>query len=92
MSANLFRLPYALGCKLASVVVHAEELRSPIAHAFDGAALDSLLSDPDVTAWLAEMRALGLVPEKRKVTLGDTPLDRAVKSMRATKATPRSAT
>lgn len=52
-------------CKLGSIIVHAEELVSPFGHHFDKAALDSLMRDPQVVEWLAEMRRLAMLPEKR---------------------------
>lgn len=51
--------------KLGSIIVHTEELLSPYGHAFDKAALDQLMRDPDVVAWLKGMRKLALLPEKR---------------------------
>lgn len=52
-------------CKLGSIIVHTEELLSPFGHQFDKAALDQLMRDPAVKQWLADMRKLALVPEKR---------------------------
>jgi hypothetical protein len=53
----------ALASKLASVVVHAEEMFSTHGHYFDKLALEQALGDPEVLAWL---KALGpLAPEKR---------------------------
>lgn len=51
--------------KLGSIAVHAEELLSPKAHHFDRLALESLLDDPDVQLWLAEMHKAALLPVKR---------------------------
>ena len=62
---NAFRPSTQLLCKLGSVVVHAEELLSPSGHAFDRTALDALLCDHEVCEWLARMRELALIPEKR---------------------------
>lgn len=55
----------ALACKLGSIAVHADELTSPLGHEFDAGAIRSLLSDPEVQKWLAEMAALSFVPLKR---------------------------
>jgi hypothetical protein len=55
----------ALLAKVGAIVVHADELLSPGGHAFDRAALRSLLDDPDVGQWLQEMRRMALVPRKR---------------------------
>jgi hypothetical protein len=56
----------SLLCKLGSIVVHAEEGSDPITgHSFDIYAIRSLLSDPEVRSWLAAMRKLALIPEKR---------------------------
>lgn len=53
-------------CKVGSIVVHADELTSPGGHSFDLVALENLLRDPQVVAWLAEMQRLALVPVARK--------------------------
>lgn len=55
----------ALLSKLGSIAVHAEELTSPTGHDFDKIALDSLLSDPEVTEWLDGMRKMAMLPVKR---------------------------
>lgn len=53
----------ALASKLASVVVHSDEMLSPQGHYFDKAALLTACRDPEVQAWL---KALGpLAPVKR---------------------------
>lgn len=51
--------------KLASLTVHVEEMLSPQGHAFDRAAINSLLTDPEVTGWLASMGKEGFLPVKR---------------------------
>lgn len=51
--------------KLGSIAVHAEELLSSNGHEFDKAALDTLVSDPEVTAWLKAMGAKAYLPLKR---------------------------
>lgn len=55
----------SLLAKLGSIVVHVEEAMSSKGHKFDIAALQQGISDPEVTMWLAEMRKLALIPEKR---------------------------
>lgn len=55
----------ALLVKLGSIMVHAEEMTQPGAHAFDVEALRGLLNDPEVIAWREEMDALALLPVKR---------------------------
>lgn len=52
-------------CKLGSIAIHARELLSPNGHAFDRHALNSVLSDPEVIAWLAEMDAAAMLPRER---------------------------
>ena len=53
----------SLASKLASVVVHADEMLSPKGHHFDKAALLTACQDEEVQAWL---KALGpLAPVKR---------------------------
>lgn len=56
----------ALLAKIGSIIVHAEELLSDDGHAFDRVAMQNLLSDPDVAAWLGGMNAMALLPRKRK--------------------------
>lgn len=51
--------------KLGSIMVHAEELIEPGAHAFDLAALKQLLVDPEVVTWREQASALALLPVKR---------------------------
>lgn len=51
--------------KLGSIAVHVEELLSPTGHGFDKLALDQLLKDPEVVAWLKDMDRLALLPVKR---------------------------
>ena len=51
--------------KLASIAVHADEATSPGGHAYDVAALRSLLADPEVVAALIAMDSQGLLPAKR---------------------------
>lgn len=58
--------PLSLFTKLGSIVVHAEELLSSDGHAFDRAALESLLADGEVREWLDDMAAMALLPVKRK--------------------------
>jgi hypothetical protein len=53
-------------CKLGSVIVHAEELASPDGHDFDAVALKQLMGDAQVKEWLADMRSMAMIPEKRK--------------------------
>jgi hypothetical protein len=56
----------SLLCKLGSVVVHIDEATGPGGHPFDKRTLEALLVDPEVVGWLAAMRKLALVPEKRQ--------------------------
>lgn len=52
--------------KLGSIVGHVEEMRSPDGHHFDAAAIDGLLADPEVQAWLVAMRKMALIPQPRR--------------------------
>ena len=63
--ADALKPGMSLLCKLGSAVVHAEELAGPGGHEFDAAALKQLLADPEVTGWMASMRSLAHLPEKR---------------------------
>ena len=63
---NVLAPSAGLLCKLGSIAVHAQELVSPDSHQFDHAALASLLTDPEIRAWLIEMDTLALVPKMRR--------------------------
>lgn len=56
----------SLVVKLGSIAVHADELLSPDTHVFDKVALESLMTDPEVTDWIAKMTDMAMVPRKRK--------------------------
>lgn len=56
----------ALLVKLGSIAVHAEEFMSSDRHAFDGITLTSLLADPEVKEWLAQMDKAAFLPKKRR--------------------------
>lgn len=54
--------------KLGSIAVHADEITEndgKNTEPVDIAAIRSLLSDPDILAWIAEMSAAGFLPVKR---------------------------
>jgi len=51
--------------KLASIAVHVEEILSADGHDFDRVAIKSLLTDPEVSAFLSAGRKLAMIPEKR---------------------------
>lgn len=55
----------SLAAKVGSILVHADEAVGPAGHHFDTAAIAALLLDPEVQAWLAELRNLALIPVKR---------------------------
>lgn len=57
-------VPLSLMVKLGSIAVHADEMLSLDGHAFDRTALEALLRDPEVVAWVRSMGAL--LPLKRK--------------------------
>lgn len=57
--------PVSLLAKLGSVVGHVEEMLGPDGHRFDRVAIDSLLADPELREWMAEMRKAQFVPEPR---------------------------
>ena len=61
---------FSLLVKLGSIAVHADELldQSPNAvrgHEHDTIAIKSLLSDPEVSQWIANMTKIGMLPVKR---------------------------
>lgn len=57
----------ALLCKLGSIAVHADEFMSSDGHPFDAEALNALLYDPEVVAWLKAMGKMAMIPKKRRV-------------------------
>ena len=63
---NMMQPNIGLLCKLGSIAVHADELLSPDGHQFDRAALNTLLTDPEVKEWLAAMDKAAMLPKKRK--------------------------
>lgn len=52
--------------KLGSIAVHADEMFSDDGHHFDKVALQQLLVDQEVVAWIAKMTEMAMVPRKRK--------------------------
>lgn len=61
--SRLTELTMPLLVKLGSIVVHADELTEPGGHDFDRATIRSLLEDPDVKKWIADIGVL--LPLKR---------------------------
>jgi hypothetical protein len=59
MSLACMNPSMSLLCKLASVAAHAQESLGPQRHEFDLIALQQLLADREVKAWLDEMLANG---------------------------------
>ena len=54
--------------KLGSLAVHIDEFLDPAAirgHEHDKAAMQTIMTDPEVLAWLGEMRKLAFLPVKR---------------------------
>ena len=51
--------------KLGSIIVHYEEMLAPGGHGFDKVALDTLLADPEVKAWMEAMDRGAFLPVKR---------------------------
>lgn len=64
-NANPLKPTVTLLVKLGSIAVHIEELASPSGHHFDKIAVASLLNDPEVKEWLAQMNAMAMIPRKR---------------------------
>lgn len=63
--ANI-KIPVALAAKLAAVVVHADEMLSGDGHNFDRVALESIVRDPQVQAWVVSLGALAPVKRRAK--------------------------
>ena len=55
----------AVLAKLSAVVVHLEEWLAADSHPNDRLALEAVLCDPEVQAWVRGMEALALAPLKR---------------------------
>ena len=51
--------------KLASIAVHVEEYLSDDGHPYDRVALEQLVRDPDLQAYLGTLKAAGFLPQKR---------------------------
>ena len=56
----------SLVAKVGSILAHIEEAESADGHAFDWIAVQSLMRDPEVRAWLKSLRKGGLLPKSRK--------------------------
>lgn len=57
--------PMSTLIRLGSIARHAEELFGDDPHEVDKAAIESLLADPDVKAWMAAADEMALLPVKR---------------------------
>ena len=66
MRSDVFAPPLSLLCKIGSIVVHVEEGAGEDGHAYDWAAIRSLLADREVQGWIEGMRKGALVPVKRR--------------------------
>jgi hypothetical protein len=55
----------SVAVKLASLAVHLEEMLSPSRHRYDVSAAETILRDPELRAYLAEMDKLTLLPVRR---------------------------
>jgi hypothetical protein len=66
MSESVLNPSPGLLAKLGSIIVHAAEYSSADRHAFDLAAMNAILSDPEVVEWLAGMSKLAMIPKRRK--------------------------
>ena len=59
------KISVAQAAKVGSILVHVEEGLSAKGHDFDWTAVQSLMADPDVAGWLANLRGMALLPVKR---------------------------
>lgn len=71
--ADPLKPPLTVLIKTASIAVHAAEFLSQDGHHFDRIALEQLMADPEVIAWLAEMDNLAFLPKKRSARPTATP-------------------
>jgi hypothetical protein len=60
-----FKPSVGLLAKLGSICQHVDEVAGEDGHAFDWAAIRSLLEDREVTAWLDQMHKHALLPVRR---------------------------
>ena len=58
--------PITVLVALGSLAVHIEEFLSPTGHLADKIAIDSILAQPEVRKWLAEMEKFAFLPVKRE--------------------------
>lgn len=63
--ADPLRPTLSLLVKLGSIVVHVDEFLCEQGHYYDEVALEQMLQDPEVVAWVWEMTERGLLPVKR---------------------------
>ena len=61
-----FDLHTSLAAKLGSILVHVEEWLSAEGHPFDRTVLEALLKDEEVVEWLNQLRAMAMIPLKRR--------------------------
>lgn len=64
--AAMFSPPVTLLVKLGSIAVHADEMMSSDGHSFDRIALQGLIVDPEVSAWIKLMDGAAMMPKKRR--------------------------
>ena len=65
MSSDTLHPSTMLLSKVASILVHADELHGPGGHTVDLTALTIALKDPEIQTWIKEMTAMALAPVKR---------------------------
>lgn len=54
-----------LQAKVGSIIVHVDEGLSAGGSHFDLAVVQTMIADPDVQAWLDQLRGMALLPVKR---------------------------
>lgn len=62
---NCLKPSVSLLVKLGSLIVHFDETRSSKSHMFDTNAIETLLNDAEVKAWLDSMNKAAYLPVKR---------------------------
>lgn len=65
LAADPLNPSMAVLAKLGSLVVHSQEARTHEGHTMDVLAITSILSDPEVEAWVKAMQEKALVPVRR---------------------------
>ena len=65
LSLPLMDIPITLVAKLGSLVVHVQEYLSRNSNPVDRSAIETIINDPEINAWVKELEKDALVAVKR---------------------------